>query len=335
MIIDRCLTPLNSARAVGNVRWRVDNSRARVPTITEPAGARVGSIIERCAHSGTSRRRSRVNANPLAVHQGKLCELSRKSIWVGYRSIRTLYEADLQVVDRYQSFSSELLRLSLLGITGYGFLIANIVLKATKNPEQYMLLGPWTVSALIIGAVALGLCAATALGHRYFSTDCITHFVRRLRATKRSAALPEGNDERETLVQTGTPRAAKFGKGRRVLSMALDSFKPLLGVGCGMRGIGVRIHSLRREGNVTAINGMQVAALVWDGVSRRPPASAPCPERRATQRRGGDLPERQTACLPTPVVSHRWIEIDERRIVSGVTMGRDPARAAGRPSRWA
>lgn len=111
-------------------------------------------------------------------------------------------EPDLQVVDRYQSFSSELLRLSLLGITGYGFLIANIVLKATTTAEQYVLLGPWTVWTLIIGAVALGLSAATALGHRYFSTDCLTHFVRRLRATKRSAALAEGTAEHAILVQT-------------------------------------------------------------------------------------------------------------------------------------
>lgn len=112
-------------------------------------------------------------------------------------------EADFIVVDRYQSFSTELLRLSLLGIAGYGFLIANIVLKVSTSSGEYVLLGPFsesrTVCALILGATALGLSAATSLGHRYFSTDCITHFVRRLRANKQCNKLPEGSPEREGL----------------------------------------------------------------------------------------------------------------------------------------
>lgn len=111
-------------------------------------------------------------------------------------------EADFIVVDRYQLFSTELLRLSLLGIAGYGFLIANIVLKVSTNGE-YVLFGPFsesrTVWTLTIGATALGLSAATALGHRYFSTDCITHFVRRLRANKQCNKLPEGSPERKIL----------------------------------------------------------------------------------------------------------------------------------------
>jgi len=113
------------------------------------------------------------------------------------------YEADFAVVDKYQSFSAELLRLSLLGLAGYGFLIANIVLKATSGAQGEMLLRVFlqtsTISVLSIGAVALGIAAATALGHRYFATDCITHFVRRLRAGKRYAALPEGDTNRAAL----------------------------------------------------------------------------------------------------------------------------------------
>lgn len=34
-----------------------------------------------------------------------------------------IYKADLTVLEKYQSFSSELLRLSLLSLAGYGFLI--------------------------------------------------------------------------------------------------------------------------------------------------------------------------------------------------------------------
>jgi len=115
------------------------------------------------------------------------------------------YEADFAVVDKYQSFSAELLRLSLLGIAGYGFLITNIVLKVSSKSQEYVLLGAFceagTVWALIIGAIALGIAAATALGHRFFASDCVTHFIRRLRAGKRCSALPEGDPVRDELAQ--------------------------------------------------------------------------------------------------------------------------------------
>ncbi len=109
-----------------------------------------------------------------------------------------IYEADFTVVDKYQSFSAEILRLSLLGIAGYGFLIANIVLKA---PHERAFLAefskPETVWVLIIGTVALGLSAATALGHRYFATDCITHFVRGLRAERHKLSTSKDDSKRD------------------------------------------------------------------------------------------------------------------------------------------
>jgi hypothetical protein len=114
---------------------------------------------------------------------------------------RDAYEADLAIVDRYQAFSAELLRLSLLAITGYGFLISNIDLHAPTTADDRVLLHPWTVLALIVGAVAFGLSAATALGHRYFATDCITHFVRRLRLTKRAGNLLDDDGERQALLR--------------------------------------------------------------------------------------------------------------------------------------
>ena len=101
------------------------------------------------------------------------------------KEVPLTYKIDIAVLERYQSFSAELLRLSLLGIAGYGFLIANIVLKVSTNGE-YSLLNELTNNKylLAIGAAALGISAASALGHRYFSTDCLTHFVRLLRLRK-------------------------------------------------------------------------------------------------------------------------------------------------------
>src|SRR5262245_43329871 len=108
-----------------------------------------------------------------------------------------IYKVDLAVLDRYQLFSSELLRLSLLGIAGYGFLIANIVLKVTAGAGQFPLFAAFLHAKfpLILGVAALGFSVGAALGHRYFSTDCITHYVRRLRLVKRCGDLHDGSLE--------------------------------------------------------------------------------------------------------------------------------------------
>jgi hypothetical protein len=104
-----------------------------------------------------------------------------------------IYKVDLAALDRYQSFSGELLRLALLGIAGYGFLITNVVFKDTSPAS----LSKLNKVFLIGGALILGVSAASALGHRYFSTDCITHYVRRLRLEKQIGNLPEGDPVRD------------------------------------------------------------------------------------------------------------------------------------------
>jgi hypothetical protein len=100
------------------------------------------------------------------------------------------YEVDLAVLDRYQAFSAELLRLALLGLAGYGFLIANVAMELGDPPGK-MVLGSLFAARypLGLGAVLLALAAICALGHRYFSTDSVTHHVRRLRLCKRIEAL--------------------------------------------------------------------------------------------------------------------------------------------------
>jgi hypothetical protein len=101
------------------------------------------------------------------------------------------YKIDLEVVDRYQSFSAELLRLALLGIAGYGFLLSQIVFKSTgATPFLESLKG--NTGWLVLGLVALGFAVASALGHRYYSTECITHYARLLRLLKQ---FTEPNDD--------------------------------------------------------------------------------------------------------------------------------------------
>jgi len=107
------------------------------------------------------------------------------------------YEVDLAVLDRYQSFSAELLRLALLVLAGYGFLITNV----GKASDSRVFFEPSGASryVLAVGAVSLAVSAMCALGHRYFSTDSLTHHVRRLRLQRRLAEEPEDTAERTRL----------------------------------------------------------------------------------------------------------------------------------------
>jgi hypothetical protein len=111
------------------------------------------------------------------------------------------YEIDLAVLDRYQSFSAELLRLALLGQAGCGFLIANVVFKAADSSGSLLFFGAFSSARYLLAAGSLSLVVSTAcaLGHRYFSTDSITHLVRRLRLRKRLTELLESDPERANL----------------------------------------------------------------------------------------------------------------------------------------
>lgn len=110
------------------------------------------------------------------------------------------YKVDFIILEKYQSFSSEILRLSLLGLTIYGFLITNVIFKITDSQKKYILIGPFSDNKLLlfVGAILLILTALLALGHRYFSTDCMTHFIRGFRLRQRLNEL-ENQEKKEDL----------------------------------------------------------------------------------------------------------------------------------------
>jgi hypothetical protein len=128
-----------------------------------------------------------------------------------------VYKVDLAVLDRYQSFSSELLRLSLLGIAGYGFLLTNVVFKAQANTGTVTPAAPSYVLdyVLPLGVVVFALSAMSALGHRYFSTDCIAHYVRRIRLLIKQEELPEGDARRDKILVTINVEGASLHKDLR------------------------------------------------------------------------------------------------------------------------
>ena len=110
----------------------------------------------------------------------------------GDKVVEDRFKVDFAVLDRYQAFTTEVLRLSLLGLAGYGFLISNVVFRTLPNNAQPYLKALGDNQTLwAAGVIALGLASASALAHRYFSTDCMTHFVRRIRLSDRMDSLAD------------------------------------------------------------------------------------------------------------------------------------------------
>ena len=82
------------------------------------------------------------------------------------------YKGDFELLDRYQKFSEELLRLSLGGIAVVGFFIE-------KCKDEIVRSSKWTI---IVALVGLALSAMGALVHRYYSADGMFHHLRAIRA---------------------------------------------------------------------------------------------------------------------------------------------------------
>ncbi|WP_437989883.1 hypothetical protein [Sorangium sp. So ce145] len=87
------------------------------------------------------------------------------------------FKPDFDLLDRYQQFSAELLRIALLGIALLGFFIEKVAganyYSASSRSVLLILTALTSISCLV--------SAAGALAHRYFSTDGIFYHVRSLR----------------------------------------------------------------------------------------------------------------------------------------------------------
>ncbi|MFH6945271.1 hypothetical protein [Flavobacterium sp. FlaQc-50] len=103
------------------------------------------------------------------------------------------YKVDFIILEKYQSFSSEILRLSLLGLTIYGFLITNVLFKVTDDGKKNIFIDPFSENKILLflGALTLIVAALVALIHRYFSTHCMTHFIRGFRMRQKLSEMEE------------------------------------------------------------------------------------------------------------------------------------------------
>ena len=88
------------------------------------------------------------------------------------------YKVDLEIADRFDALATEILRIALLGIGAYGFLLSEIIFP-TGNPALSIEEIKWPLG---VGVAMLGISVGFALAHRYFSTLCIYQHVRLIRA---------------------------------------------------------------------------------------------------------------------------------------------------------
>jgi len=94
---------------------------------------------------------------------------------------------DWELLDKYQAFSAELLRMSLAGIAGVGFLVTVLagkdggMLKISGVPS----LSLWTMA---VSLLSFGFSAGTALAHRFVSSDSMAFHISLLRMRLRGGA---------------------------------------------------------------------------------------------------------------------------------------------------
>jgi hypothetical protein len=88
---------------------------------------------------------------------------------------------DLTILGKYQDFSAELLRVSLIGLSGIGVLALHLFFEAAGSDKPVHPLSAWVKFAIAASAFLLSGSAATALAHRFFSSDAIACQLKFLR----------------------------------------------------------------------------------------------------------------------------------------------------------
>ena len=96
------------------------------------------------------------------------------------------YKAEMELAERYQAFTAELLRLALLGIAAFGFLYKEAFLEfdASQHPDVNILAAK---SRAACGIALFGLTSILALLFRYCSSETVRLYLEGLRYTEAGA----------------------------------------------------------------------------------------------------------------------------------------------------
>jgi hypothetical protein len=115
------------------------------------------------------------------------------------------FEKDMRFLDLFQAFSTEIIRLSLITISGIGF----FVVVFGKDVTLSSIRTAFRPAAFFLGLtfIFLGIAIAAALGHRFISTDSMVTLLEKLRAKARGdeADARRHHEEMEWRLQISGP----------------------------------------------------------------------------------------------------------------------------------
>jgi uncharacterized membrane protein YfcA len=138
------------------------------------------------------------------------------------------YKPDLEISDRFQAYSAELLRVSLAGVAAIGFFFDKLS-QFLNFPQQFW--GNFTVKGiLILSLISLATSSALALLHRYLSSDSMAYHLTFIRLAR---AAESENDENRKKCLKARARTEKKWRDR-----FFSACEILLGASAFALGIG-------------------------------------------------------------------------------------------------
>jgi len=118
----------------------------------------------------------------------------------------TDYKPDFEILDRYLNFSSELLRISLLAIGGFGSILLIKLRDEKDHPPLHHL------HFLFISICFFALCAALSLFHRFYASDSMSWHISYLRAKA------DDNEEKANRERKGLHKALRYASRFLILT---------------------------------------------------------------------------------------------------------------------
>jgi hypothetical protein len=136
------------------------------------------------------------------------------------------YRAELELVDRYQSFVAELLRLSLAGIAVVGFLFQYLI--SSNSPTTINVLAVLAILAKVLaafGVLMFGISAASALVFRFFAAEGARFYIEALRFTPANADGAQKQRARKRLdIRDKKIQICRTSKGIAAVTLALGGY---------------------------------------------------------------------------------------------------------------
>jgi hypothetical protein len=150
------------------------------------------------------------------------------------------YKPDLEISDGFQAYSAELLRVSLAGVAAVGFFYEK--LDKFLNFAQPVWAG-FTVKKMLIGSLmSLATSSASALVHRYLSSDSMAYHLNYIRLDQ---AAKSAVGERKKCLDNEASRERKWRNrffkiceillGASAITLAVGAFCLVIGFGYGLK----------------------------------------------------------------------------------------------------